>query len=263
MDATTLERIALGLCARDIAAGPVVHAGVDEDLSTLGELMRTNDFSHMPLRDTDGQVVRVLHRSEALGRSGRAYDAAVPLDYEKHLVAAEDPLSAVISKLAASGFLLVRFAEARWPDRVEGIINHADVVTFPVRLLLYTRTIQLEQQVFEAVAGTPWSDLPEFAAVWRRADRKYQAAGEHRSRHEVYLQFSDLMRIGQRLGVLQVSEGELKLLSTARNFACHAVIPGPGEELSPEEIPGEVEGSLRLVERLVSTVSRDSAIPAG
>lgn len=248
MDATTLERIAPGLCARDISAGPVVHASVDDDLSSLGKLMQRKDFSHMPLRDADGRVVRVLHRSEALGRFGRAYDAAVPLDSAKHLVVAEDPPSEVVSKLAASGFLLVRSAEAKWPDRVEGIINHADVVTFPVRLLLYTRTIQLEQQVFEAVAGTPWRDLPEFAAVWKRADKKYQAAGEHRSGHEVYLQFIDLMRIGQRQGVLQVSESELILLGTARNFACHARArrrtqpggdPGGGRgEPAPRRAPG-------------------------
>lgn len=253
MEFPTFEHFAQGLRARDIAAFPVIHASVDDDTSTVRDHMLRDDFSHMPLRDSGGSVVRVIHRDATSGKVGRVYDAAVPLNHENHVVAAADPLPAVIAKLPGSGFLLVSSRESGWPDRIAGIINHADVVSLPVRLFIYTRTIQIENRVFQAIAGTKWKETPGLESLWESAEGKYRKGGERRACREAYLHFRDLMKIGQMRGVLGVTDDELKLLCTARNFACHAVTPAPGDELSPEEIPGEVEECIRLVEHLMAS----------
>ena len=259
MEFQPLERLAQSLQARDMAVFPVVHAGVDEHVSVVGERMQRDDFSHMPLRDAAGRVVRVLEREATSGKTGRAYDAAVPLDSEKHVVRADAPLPTVLAKLPRSGFLLVSSKESGWQDRIAGIINHADVVSLPVRLFIYARTMQLEKRVFEAISGMNWKDTEGLADLWNRIDARYKKAGEQRSCRETYLEFRDVMRIGQMRQMIGLRNGdELDLLCTARNFACHATIDAPADNLRPEEIPTEVERCVILVERLLSSCYPDS-----
>lgn len=253
METQLLDRIVRGLQARDIAAFPVVHAGVDDDIAAVLVRMNTGDYSHMPLRDANGTVVRVLRRDVAQGKSGRAHDAATALDIDGHVVDASDPLSSVVAKLPSAGFLLVSSRESGYPDRIAGIINHSDVVSLPVRLLIYMCTMQLERRVIDVIADTGRdTGNPQLSELWRRAEAKQKKAGERRSSVESYLSFRDLMAIGQARQLLRLEDAaELELLCAARNFACHAAIGSPAGEPTPSEIPGVVERCVNLVGRLL------------
>ena len=68
------------------------------------------------------------------------------------------------------------------------------------------------------------------------------------------------MLIGQARGTLNISDDEWRRLCTARNFASHAAIEAPCDELRPEVIAEEVEQCARLLDRLIVT---DSAAHQG
>jgi len=258
MELRALEQIVQNLHARDIAAFPVVCAGVDDDISTVRKRMESDDFSHMPLRDANGRVVCVLEHNAALGKTGRACDAAVPLDSEKHVINASEPLPMAIERLPKAGFLLVKSRESGHRDLISGIINHADVLTLEVRLLIYMRTMQLEKRVLNAIKGKPWGDRQELAAIWQRVDRRHTNGGEQRSCREAYLEFGEVMTIGYVLNLLHLGNDELNLLCAARNFACHVAIIAPDHILDPENIPAAVERCVNLVERLFGKAAQDT-----
>ena len=258
MELRALEQIVQNLHARDIAAFPIVHASLDEDISTVRDRMQNDDFSHMPLRDANGCVVRVLEYNAALGKTGRAYDAAVDLDSAKHVINATDPLPMAIARLPKAGFLLVKSRESGHRDLISGIINHADVLTLEVRLLIYMRTMQLEKRVLNAIKGETWGNTEELAKIWRRVGTQHRNGGEQRSCREAYLEFGEVMTIGYVLNLLHLGNDELNLLCAARNFACHVAIIAPDHILDPENIPAAVERCVSLVERLFGEAAQET-----
>jgi hypothetical protein len=242
MRSEALEQIVRSLHARDIAAFPVVHAGVDEADPAVLQRMDKLDFSHMPLRDGNGDVVAVLDRTTI---------RRIPLG-TKYLIGAGALLSEAIARLPGAGFLLVQSPESGYRDNISGIINHADVVSLPVRMLFYTRTMQLERRVLDEIEGKDWGGTPSLQHLWDKVEGMYRQGGDRRSCREAYLHFPEIMRIGQTRQILHVSDAERERLSTARNFASHAAIDAPAHELRPEVIPEEVERCARLLERLVA-----------
>ncbi len=237
MKSGTLEQLVQNLRARDIAAFPVAHANVADPIPVVRAAMDQRDFSHMPLRDARGNVVSILVRA-----------SAEPFERAKHVIEAAEPLAAAIMRLPEAGFLLVASDESGYEDRISGIINHADVVSLEVRLLIYSRTMQLERRVLDAIRGQPWGDDPELRTLWNRVKKRFYDGGERRSCLEAYLEFPEIMLIGQHRDILQVSDSDRARLRTARNFAAHAAIDSPAEDLRPEVITTEVEECLRLLE---------------
>jgi CBS domain-containing protein len=243
MRSGALGQLAHDLRASDIAAFPVVAAS-EEQLAWAHATMERRDFSHMPVRNSRGIVVSVLARGST---------EPIPFQKEEHLIEAAEPLAEAINRLPKAGFLLVASNEAGFEDRISGIINHADVVSLPVRLLLYSGTMQLERHVLDAVTGEPWGDAAELSELWEAAHKKHVKGGERRSCLEAYLGFAEIMRIGQCRRILPISDSDLERLRIARNFAAHAAIDAPADSLRPEVITVEVEECVRLVENLVRT----------
>jgi hypothetical protein len=253
MEQQALERIVQNLHARDIASFPVECANPNEDRDKVHARMepepKGKDFSHMPVRDAGGCVVGVIRRI-GTEKSGFTYDED-SLDGDKHVIDATDLLSTAIKRLSEAGFLLVKSQESGHPDGISGIINHADVLGLEVRLLMYTRTMQLEKRVLDAIRNKPWDTTEELRLMRRQVEAEHRNAGEQRSCPEAYLGFPDLMRIGQVRKFWRLANRELALLRFARNFACHFAVDAPGRRLGPDKIPTQVERCVSLLERLL------------
>lgn len=248
MKSGPLEQLVQNLRAADIAAFPV-FSSTEDQLTTARATMEQRDFSHVPVRNSRGTVVSILVRG--------APDP-IPFRRPTHEIRSGDPLAVAIARLPEAGFLLVTSDESGYEDGISGIINHADVVSPPVRLLLYCGTMQLERRVLKDITGTPWGEDGDLRKIWERAHAEHLKGGERRSCPEAYLHFSEIMAIGQHRTVLRISDLDRKRLCTARNFAAHAAIDAPADSLRPEVITAEVEQCVRLVDRLVGAPGQQS-----
>ena len=249
---STLAALEDTLRARDIAVFPVICRPAAADQRIVLEEMERDDFSHVPVRADDGRVTHVHHRMEL--RASGAMACPRSFDSDRQSIDADGSLAGAIRLLADESFVLVRSKEAGTKDGIAGIINHADLLKAPVRVLVYTRSMRLEAATLQAVESREWERNP--------ALRDEEHAARRRARLRVgatslagYLYLPELLRVGRSQEVLSVNDAEIDILRQARNFSAHAGNDLPADAENSETAAARVAMALKLIDRLLRQIS--------
>lgn len=159
------------LTASHIAAFPVLCWSPAYDVAKVREEIAKDclDFSHVPIRDSNGHIRRIACREDLNEKHGVLEEHALPLE-ERHIVDASRPLRDTLLLLRHHRVLLVRSPESGYPDGISGIINHADIQKTPVRLLLFAQITEIEVRLRNRATCESWEEDPDCAAFVKLAE---------------------------------------------------------------------------------------------
>ena len=251
------------LTASHIASFPVWCCTPGRDIQALREEIAPGgqkDYSHVPIRDEHGHIRLVVHRDDLVRKTGLACDHAREIG-AGHKLEASTSLLETIGRLKLQGFLLVTSVESGQPDRVSGIINHADLQKLPVRLLLFARLSELEATLREIVAHSDWPSRKDCLN-----EKKYAESQRQRHRAETlpleqleqYLNITGLATVAHRLGRFKppdgVIDGRLESLRVVRNHIAHGLDFGADDAANPAGTVHAVREAFDVVEWAIKAV---------
>jgi predicted transcriptional regulator len=249
------------LTASHIAAFPVVCWSPEDDVTEVIEKIAKDrlDFTHVPIRDSEGHVRWIVYREKINEKHGKLVDHAMPIE-ERYIVDAICPLRETLLLLRDSGVLLVRSPESGQPDGISGIINHADIQKTPVRLLLFAQITEIEARLRNRVSRESWEENPHCDKY------KNSAKGKRRDPDGSlplinYLNPSQLMFLARALDIplhQKLSEDEFKILAKElnelRNAIAHSNDIGCDLAANPLDTIGAVNRAFDLAGGILAAV---------
>jgi predicted transcriptional regulator len=226
-----------------------------------GEVLSRSDwlsYSQLAVRD-EGKIVGVLERSLANGHSGTVREVMRPLSDEIIVEAATGILSYIPLAAERPYHLVVR------GGRIDGIVTRSDLLSLPVRVVLFTFLTQLESAMASAIRkACPDGQWADFLKPERR--KRIDARFEEGKRRDVYAdrlnfsEWSDKREIlasvlpAELLGSKTRFHKELKELERLRDKVMHA-----NDYLSDAGGLGTLVASAREWIRTLSAFSRGTA----
>jgi hypothetical protein len=133
-----------GLRVRDIAIFDVWDCGRDEYVGDVAERVRGMDFDNVPVR-AEGAISAVVEGIKQQPPELRVGEVARPLQ-EDMLVSGSMSLVAFLPQIANREYRLVVDA-----DRILGLVTPSDVARLPVRLVVFTLLVHLEETMLSLI----------------------------------------------------------------------------------------------------------------
>ena len=132
-----MKGLETGLCVRDISVFGLSDCTPDERIGVVRARVDRYDFDNVPVRD-DG-IVGVVEDIKTYKADDRVADVMTPLA-EPMLIAGSVSLVSFLPRIDERPYRLVVDEE-----RITGVVTPSDVVQLPVRLLVFTLLVHLEE----------------------------------------------------------------------------------------------------------------------
>jgi CBS domain-containing protein len=173
----TMQGLEAGLKVRDIAVFGLTTCWPDETVETVLRRVAPFDFDNVPVRNRvedngDGPVVGVVETVSSFDPGELVADCMRPLQ-EPMLISGSVSLVEILPRIAERPYRLVLEGE-----RVMGVVTPSDVVQLPVRLLVFTLLVHLEETMRSLIR---WRVGDEAARDALSADRGAGSTGPSRS----------------------------------------------------------------------------------
>lgn len=203
-----------------------------------------DDFSHVPIRGSDGRITAVLRRVTA--DDGTIVDPERVAISDAPKISASTPLFEMILRLRETDFLLVESPESGYPDGISGIITHADLQKLPVRVFLFARLSELEDRLRRVVSGTNWEHDPSCKNIKEVAVAKQKQFNGTKLPLEFQLNVKRLGEVARIVGGFcgdcdrATFDSQLSALLKVRNTIAHGI------DIDMPEIVG-IDGPLGAI----------------
>jgi hypothetical protein len=138
-----MKGLEAGLKVRDIAVFDLSDCAPDERVGVVRGRVDRYDFDNVPVRDTG--IIGVLEDIKTYSPDDRVRDVMTPLA-EPMLIAGSLSLVSFLPRIAERPYRLVVDEE-----HIGGVVTPSDVVQLPVRLLVFTLLVHLEETMRDLI----------------------------------------------------------------------------------------------------------------